>query len=211
MERRHTQATLGIGAATGRSDSQFLAAEINALSQLDDETVRRRWRRLVGRPLPKGLGRGLTLRILAYYQQVQHSGDLDRASQQVLAESASAPRGRFDPAAPDRDANATARRADTGIGAAIIVRPGTLLVREHEGVSHRVMALEDGFAWNGKTYESLSKVAFAITGTRWNGPRFFGLRDRPKKEEGSSFKVDAPAPPVVAGAARHGPRRTISP
>ena len=40
------------------------------------------------------------------------------------------------------------------------------------------MVLADGFAWNGKTYDSLSKVAFAITGTKWNGPRFFGLRDK---------------------------------
>ena len=41
--------------------------------------------------------------------------------------------------------------------------------------------LADGFAWNGKTYASLSKVALAITGTRWNGPKFFGLRDKPSK------------------------------
>jgi hypothetical protein len=44
---------------------------------------------------------------------------------------------------------------------------------------HRVAVLADGFAWNGTTYPSLSRVAFAITGTRWNGPRFFGLRERP--------------------------------
>jgi len=43
---------------------------------------------------------------------------------------------------------------------------------------HRVVLLADGFAWNGKTYPSLSKVARAITGTGWNGPRFFGLRDK---------------------------------
>jgi Protein of unknown function (DUF2924) len=41
------------------------------------------------------------------------------------------------------------------------------------------MVLADGFSWNGKTYRSLSKVAFAITGSRWSGPRFFGLRDKP--------------------------------
>jgi hypothetical protein len=46
---------------------------------------------------------------------------------------------------------------------------------------HRVAVLVDGFAWNGNTYSSLSQVAFAITGTRWNGPRFFGLRDKPSK------------------------------
>ena len=54
----------------------------------------------------------------------------------------------------------------------------TLLVREWEGTLQRVVVLESGFAWNGVTYESLSKVARAITGTNWNGPRFFGLRDR---------------------------------
>jgi hypothetical protein len=53
-----------------------------------------------------------------------------------------------------------------------------MLMREHDGVPHRVMALEKGFTWNGKTYASLSQVAFAITGTRWNGHRFFGLRDK---------------------------------
>ncbi len=52
--------------------------------------------------------------------------------------------------------------------------PGTVLVREWDRQSQRA----DGFAWNGQPYDSLSKVAFAITGTKWNGPRFFGLRDK---------------------------------
>ena len=56
--------------------------------------------------------------------------------------------------------------------------PGTVLVREWDRQSQRVMVTADGFAWNGQTYDSLSKVAFAITGTKWNGPRFFGLRDQ---------------------------------
>ena len=58
------------------------------------------------------------------------------------------------------------------------LRPGTVLGREWNGHMYRVAVLADGFAWNGKTYASLSNVAFAITGTRWNGPRFFGLRDK---------------------------------
>ena len=61
------------------------------------------------------------------------------------------------------------------------VRPGTILAREWNGSMHRVAVLADGFAWNGKTYPSLSKIAQAITGTRWNGPRFFGLRDKPRR------------------------------
>jgi hypothetical protein len=58
------------------------------------------------------------------------------------------------------------------------LRPGTLLTREWDGHLQQVMVLADGFAWNGTTYRSLSKVAFAITGSRWNGPRFFGLARR---------------------------------
>ena len=58
------------------------------------------------------------------------------------------------------------------------VRLGTMLGREWKGRMHRVAVLSDGFSWNGKTYTSLSKIAHAITGTRWNGPRFFGLRER---------------------------------
>jgi hypothetical protein len=56
------------------------------------------------------------------------------------------------------------------------LKPGTLLVREHEGVLHRVTVQAKGFAWNCQSFRSLSDVARAITGTRWNGPRFFGLR-----------------------------------
>ena len=56
------------------------------------------------------------------------------------------------------------------------LQPGTILVREWDGKSQRVVVLDQGFAWNGTTYRSLTEIAFAITGTRWSGPRFFGLR-----------------------------------
>ena len=61
------------------------------------------------------------------------------------------------------------------------LRPGTILSREWNGQMQRVAVLPEGFAWDGNTYPSLSQVALAITGTRWNGPRFFGLRDKPSK------------------------------
>jgi len=60
--------------------------------------------------------------------------------------------------------------------------PGTVLVREWSGQTHRVMVVEQGFVWEGTTYDSLSKIAQVITGTRWNGPRFFGLRDNRSTE-----------------------------
>ena len=56
-----------------------------------------------------------------------------------------------------------------------------VLVREWDGKPQRVMALDDGFAWNGTTYRSLTEIAFAMTGTRWSGPRFFGLRQAEKR------------------------------
>ena len=57
-----------------------------------------------------------------------------------------------------------------------LVAPGAILVRKWKDQRYQVTVMEKGFAYEGKTYDSLSKVAFAITGTRWNGPRFFGLR-----------------------------------
>ena len=56
------------------------------------------------------------------------------------------------------------------------IKPGAILVREWNGKMHRVAVLTDGFAFEGKQYTSLSEIARLITGARWNGPRFFGLR-----------------------------------
>ena len=58
------------------------------------------------------------------------------------------------------------------------LRPGASLIREWNGAVHRVDVVDGGFVWDGDTYRSLSKVATAITGTRWNGPKFFGLREQ---------------------------------
>lgn len=58
-----------------------------------------------------------------------------------------------------------------------IVAPGTIFTREWRGKRHEVEAFADGFLYQGKRWKGLSEIARAITGTRWNGPRFFGLRD----------------------------------
>jgi hypothetical protein len=63
------------------------------------------------------------------------------------------------------------------------MKPGAILTREWNGQIYRVTVLDEGFAWEGKTYDSLSKVALAVTGTKWNGPRFFGLRDKNSAHE----------------------------
>lgn len=145
----------------GRSTSDArLTAELDRLAGLDLAGLRRRWRALVGRPAPETLPRWLLHRVLAYRVQADALGDLDRDTARQLDRLAGEGRGGTIPL-PDLR----------------VARPGTLLVREWEGTLQRVMVLEGGsFAWNGQTYDSLSRVARAITGTSWNGPRFFGLR-----------------------------------
>jgi hypothetical protein len=141
-----------------------LANEIAHLRGLDLDGLRARWRSIIGRPPPSHVPKTLLLRVLAYRVQAAALGDLDRVTARLLARLASQAR--------------SGERAEVPVPDSIGLKPGTVLVREWEGTPHRVMVLADGFAWNGATYQSLSQVARAITGTRWNGPRFFGLRDK---------------------------------
>ncbi len=149
--------------AAGRAPAAVsLAGELDRLSAMDAASLRRRWRMVFGRAAPEQLPRALLQRALAYRIQADALGDLDRDTIRMLDRLAR--EGRDATVIPLPELRGT--------------KPGTLLVREWEGMLHRVMVLEQGFAWNGQTYDSLSKVARAITGTNWNGPRFFGLRDR---------------------------------
>jgi hypothetical protein len=96
-------------------------------------------------------------------------GDLDRDTQRYLDRVAEVTRKSEEIPASGR------RRSRHGL------QSGTILVRVWEGKSQGGMVLEEGFAWNGTTYRSLTEIAFAMTGTRWSGPRFFGLRGRTEK------------------------------
>jgi Protein of unknown function (DUF2924) len=151
-------------------DRESLDHEIARLRGLDVGELRARWRTVFRRRAPPHLPRHLLFRILAYRLQADQLGDLDADTRRVLDRIGSGPAERIDRLVADFNLAKTE------------LRPGTLLTREWGGHLQRVMVLADGFTWNGKTYRSLSKVAFAITGSRWNGPRFFGLRDRPSSE-----------------------------
>jgi hypothetical protein len=148
-------------------DRRALDAEIASLRDLDLGALRARWHTTFRGLVPSHLPRHLMLRMLAYRLQADHLGDLDSGSKRLLDDAAS----------PE----AAGKRAMDASRITAAVRPGTILAREWNGRMHRVAVLADGFAWNGTTYPSLSKVALAITGTRWNGPRFFGLRDKPAR------------------------------
>ena len=102
--------------------------------------------------------------MLAYRLQSDAFGDLDKSIRRILRfgeeDGGGAPFDRREPQTRD------------GVG----LKAGALLVREWNGKLERVMILEDGFAWNGQTFGSLSQIAKAMTGTTWDGHRFFGLR-----------------------------------
>ena len=151
-------------------DRASLDNEIARLRGLDVGQLRARWHTVFRRAAPPHLPRHLLFRILAYRLQADQLGDLDLNTRRVLDRIGSESSEGIDRLVAD---SARSRSA---------LKPGTLLTREWDGHLQQVMVLADGFAWNGKTYGSLSKVAFAITGSRWNGPRFFGLRDRPSSE-----------------------------
>jgi len=150
---------------SGRASTKTsIGDEIAHLRGLDLKGIRSRWQSVFQRPPPDHLPRHLMFAIIAYRIQADRLGDLDRPTKQVLERT-------------DRGTTMSARLVSFDQKRTELT-PGTVLVREWDRHSQRVMVMPDGFAWNGQTYDSLSKVAFAITGTKWNGPRFFGLREK---------------------------------
>jgi hypothetical protein len=142
--------------------------EIDSLRQLSRAELRVLWEKEFGGKTPRALGRDILALGIAYARQERSYGglarpvakELDRLLARVLEdEAADAPRAAISP----------------------LLRSGTILVREWRGTTHRVTVVDDGFLWNGKTHQSLSGIARAITGTNWNGPRFFGMREPTKQ------------------------------
>jgi hypothetical protein len=141
---------------------------IAGLADLDAKGLRLQWRNHLGGSPPAHLPRWLLLRVLAYQFQVAALGGPDKATLRVIRQ----PKGRT--LGSTESCAFQARIASTREGADL--RTGALLVREWKGKLQRVTVLEKGFVWNGKSYSSLSQIAKAMTGTAWNGHRFFGLR-----------------------------------
>jgi hypothetical protein len=163
---------------TGRtSTNTSIGDEIAHLGGLDLKGLRARWQGVFQKSAPALLPRHLLFAILAYRIQADRFGDLDCETRQFLDRTEGAESGS---AMSARLVSFDQKRTE--------LTAGTVLVREWDRKAHRVMVMANGFAWNGQSFDSLSKVAFAITGTKWNGPRFFGLRareDQSTKEAGS--------------------------
>jgi hypothetical protein len=134
--------------------------EIARLEAMDSVALRKVWQQEYDRPPPKYSSRDFLLRALAYRVQEKTEGGLSKATLKRLAELAEQFRNGKPPVSlpPTR------------------LRPGTQLVREWRGEMHQVSVLEKGFEYRGTHYRSLSLIASRITGTKWSGPKFFGLR-----------------------------------
>ena len=140
-----------------------LDATVDELQTLDLNALRKRWRTQFGRSAPNNLSKKILFQLLVYRVQAEAHGDLRAETVQFLNTVAR------DKAVPLADMS----QSNNGG-----LKLGTVFVREHGGANHRVEVTNGGFSWNSTIYSSLSQVAKAITGTAWNGPRFFGLREQ---------------------------------
>jgi Protein of unknown function (DUF2924) len=180
-----------------RPDPDAVQAEIDRLADLTLEELKARFLALKGVPLPKFMRRRLMTQAVAHALREAACGGLDRETQRRLDQLVRqiVPTGESPPPSPRK------------------IKAGTRLVREWQGRVHEVTVLKEGFVWQGATYGSLSQIARRITGTRWNGWVFFGLKktgagprqksSRPRRERDvprrrTSHAAAAPGEPGAA-------------
>jgi Protein of unknown function (DUF2924) len=144
--------------------------ELGRLPKMPIAGLRKRYRELFRTEPPNAFGPDLLRRSIAHRIQERAYGGLQKITQRLLDQlikaAAAKPNGRLE--LPRR------------------IKPGSELVRTWNGKTYRVMVMADGFAHDGKTFSSLSEIASDITGTNWNGPRFFGLRSAPMTSDRES-------------------------
>ena len=143
-----------------KAAEEQIEIEIAQLATMPIVELRVRWRAEFNAEPPKAFGPDLLRRSLAQKLQEDAFGGLPVATRRML--------------------NQLIAQSAKNAGKIVLPRrimPGAILVREWKGKTHRITALKEGFAFEGKPYSSLSEIARLITGARWNGPRFFGLRD----------------------------------
>ena len=137
-----------------------IAVELARLGELTIFELRREWRRLHRMPPPMRLSRELLIRGMTYKFQEKALGGLSKSIIRNLESVNVKP--------------SDARKTTPPIS----LKPGTRLIREWRGATHTMLVHTDGVEWKGRRYRSLTIIAREITGARWSGPRFFGLRKR---------------------------------
>lgn len=144
-----------------------LEAEIGKLTGFPSAELKQRWEDFYGAPPPKRVGRDMMIRAIAYKMQEQALGGLRPALRRRLKQLATELHA-------NGEITTTSRPR---------IKPGTRLIREWQGEVHEVSVTENGFLWRGERYKSLSPIARLITGTRWSGPAFFGLKQTSNQAE----------------------------
>lgn len=155
-------------------DQDRMREALARLPILRRDELRAEWRRLHGTEPPVRLGREPLIAAVAYRWQEEVLGGLRPELRRRLRKIAEA-----------------ARHGGDVIPAAPRLKPGTRLVREWQGRTHEILVSDDGFQWQQATYRSLSQIAREITGTRWSGPVFFGLKPRTVSPRHSGDGADA--------------------
>ena len=144
-----------------------ILARLAALKAMSVNELKTEWQALYDAPAPNNSRTFLESRLAYRIQELTYGGP-DKQTRRLLGLLA------------DEVEGTLTRKAQIADPRNPVV--GTKLIREWDGVAHTVTVLKDGFDWGGQRYKSLSAVARAITGTRWNGYRFFGLRERKRGE-----------------------------
>jgi hypothetical protein len=148
-----------------------LSFEIAALLEATSANLKERWRALNGTEAPRRISRDLLIRALAYRIQEKALGGLKPSTRRLLAKVA---------------ADASAHRP-IQVAPELGIKPGMVLLRAWHGTEHQVVVHENGIVFNGKKYKSLSQVAYRVTGTKWSGPLFFGLKaNRQEQSNGAT-------------------------
>lgn len=132
------------------------------IDKLPVTALRRLWQDVHGRSPPRGLGRNLLVRALEWEAQARTCGGMTPRIERELT----------------RLARQLGQSGELDLDRQVTLKPGTRLVREWQGRTIRVNVLSEGFEHKGRVYPSLSQLATVLTGTRWSGPRFFGLKQR---------------------------------
>jgi hypothetical protein len=153
----------GTGTHRGAAGEDAVTAQLRALEAMSVEKLRITWRRLYRAEPPRRATRELLTLAVAWKIQEQAYGGLTAATRRHLAYLATT---------MERDGDVKRARVAR-------LKPGARLVREWRGQTHTIVVTEDGFTWQGRHWQSLSVIARTITGVRWSGPRFFGLKDGP--------------------------------
>lgn len=144
--------------------SQDLEERVAHISDVDAGALRESWKAVFRAPPPPNLSRSFMIRALAFRVQEKALGGLKPSALRILNRAAEA------------ESSLEIQRAATRR-----VAPGTVLIRQWHGVTHRVTVLDHDVIYRELRYKSLTEVARLITGTHWSGPMFFGLRNRRKE------------------------------